>query len=102
MTSAIVLLPLTFWAKNHLSSVLKATTPAAFNAAFDAFVAHDATAVINGAHVSREELKQKWQEQAFDEAGATVDFTGDVEVSAEKDGSVLVSGVPPRTMCSGS
>jgi len=91
--SAIVLPPLTEWAKWHLSSILKATTQVDFDEAFDSFVAKDVTVILNGARISRDELKRQWQGEEFDEASATVTFSGAVEVPANKDEPVLAGFV---------
>ncbi|KAJ7743379.1 hypothetical protein B0H16DRAFT_1561617 [Mycena metata] len=83
MAVNIVLPPLKTWAENQLSLIIKATSSTAFNSAFDAFLSKNATITLNGKHISREEYKTKLQGEGFDEAGATVHFSGAVEVPSE-------------------
>jgi hypothetical protein len=83
MSVNIVLPPLRSWAEQHLSSIIKATTSAAFDAAFDGFLSQNAKITVNGKHVSRDEYKSQLKGQGFDEAGADVTFSGAVEVPSE-------------------
>lgn len=46
---------------------------------------------MNGKPVSRDLYKKQLQDQGFDEAGATVTFTGAVEVPADPDNAIQVS-----------
>ncbi|KAJ7157874.1 hypothetical protein C8R43DRAFT_882763 [Mycena crocata] len=80
MSTNIVLPPLRAWAEQHLSSIIKATTQTTFNAAFDSFLSKHATITVNGKNVSRDDYKKQLQGEGFDEAGATVSFSGAVEV----------------------
>ncbi|KAJ7154459.1 hypothetical protein B0H12DRAFT_1247006 [Mycena haematopus] len=85
MSANIVLPPLKTWAEQHLSSIIKATSKTAFDSAFDAFVSKKATIVVNGKHISRDEYQKQIQGEGFDEAGATVQFSGAVEVPSESN-----------------
>ncbi|KAJ7145736.1 hypothetical protein C8R44DRAFT_755771 [Mycena epipterygia] len=89
MAVNIALPPLRIWAEQHLSSIIKATTQTAFEAAFDGFLSKSATVTVNGKHVSRDEYKKQLQGEGFDEAGAEVTFSGAVEVPA--DNSIQLS-----------
>ncbi|KAJ7079639.1 hypothetical protein B0H15DRAFT_501276 [Mycena belliarum] len=84
MTANIVLPPLKTWAEQHLSSIIKATTQTAFDAAFDAFLSKHATVTVNGKHLSRDAYKKQLQGEGFDEAGAIVTFSGAVEVPTDQ------------------
>ncbi|KAJ7725303.1 hypothetical protein DFH07DRAFT_854181 [Mycena maculata] len=84
MAANIVLPPLRTWAEQHLSAIIKATSQAAFESAFDGFLSKNATVTVNGKHVSREQYKQQLQGEGFDEAGAFVTFGGAVEVPADQ------------------
>ncbi|KAJ6479022.1 hypothetical protein C8R45DRAFT_832855, partial [Mycena sanguinolenta] len=74
--------PLNDWAQQHLSAILKATTQTEFDSAFDAFVSKNATITVNGKKVSRDEYQKQLQGEGFDEAGATVQFSGAVEAGS--------------------
>ncbi|KAJ6476358.1 hypothetical protein C8R45DRAFT_1102616 [Mycena sanguinolenta] len=91
MSVNIVLPPLKTWAQQHLSSIIQATTQTTFNSAFDAFVSKNATITVNGKKVSRDEYQKQLQGEGFDEAGATVQFSGAVEVPLE--GNSIQAGV---------
>ncbi|KAJ6606160.1 hypothetical protein DFH09DRAFT_1017103 [Mycena vulgaris] len=93
MSTNIVLPSLRIWAEQHLSSILKATTQTAFNAAFDGFLSKHATVTVNGKHVSRDEYKKLLQGEEFNEAGATVTFNGAVEVPADQTHSIQAGAV---------
>jgi hypothetical protein len=83
MSVNIVLPPLKAWAEQHLSSIIQATTKTAFDSAFDAFLSKNATITLNGKDISRDEYQKQLQGEGFDEAGATVQFSGAVEVPSE-------------------
>ncbi|KAF7345040.1 hypothetical protein MVEN_01666900 [Mycena venus] len=85
MSANIVLPPLKTWAEQHLSSIIKATTKTAFDSAFDAFLSKNAKITVNGKHVSRDDYQKQLQGEGFDEAGATVQFSGAVEVPSESN-----------------
>ncbi|KAJ7145724.1 hypothetical protein C8R44DRAFT_755751 [Mycena epipterygia] len=87
MAVNIALPSLRIWAEQHLSSIIKATTQTAFDAAFDGFLSKSATVTVNGKHVSRDEYKKQLQGEGFDEAGAEVTFRGAVEVPANPNNS---------------
>ncbi|KAJ6542800.1 hypothetical protein B0H19DRAFT_1171954 [Mycena capillaripes] len=91
MASNIVLPPLKTWAEQHLSSIIKATTETAFDSAFEAFLSKHVTITVNGKNVSRDEYKKQLQGEGFDEAGATVEFSGAVEIPSENNS--IQSGV---------
>ncbi|KAL0579224.1 hypothetical protein V5O48_002786 [Marasmius crinis-equi] len=79
MTSNIVLPPADTWAQQHLETLIKASSQADFDSAFDAFISKDVREIVlNGAAVSRDEYKQKFRSQVFDERSAVVSFTGTV------------------------
>ncbi|KAG7087413.1 hypothetical protein E1B28_013381 [Marasmius oreades] len=89
MTSNIVLPPADTWAQRHLSALIQASSQEDFNSAFDLFISHDVKEIIlNGDKVTREEYKQKFRSQVFDERAATVTFAG--TVASGKD--ALLSG----------
>jgi len=86
MTSAIVLPSLTNWTEDQFSSIVKATTQADFEEAFDNFLAKHARVTVNGSHVSREHYKTLLQsEGALNQQSATVKFDGAVEVPSNQD-----------------
>ncbi|KAJ7450832.1 hypothetical protein FB451DRAFT_1146178 [Mycena latifolia] len=58
VTCDIVLPALGQWAQQHLASVLVATTPVAFSAAFDRFIAPNATVTFNGETLTRNSYKE--------------------------------------------
>ncbi|KAJ7817554.1 hypothetical protein B0H14DRAFT_2344442 [Mycena olivaceomarginata] len=91
MSVNIVLPPLKAWAEQHLSSIIQATTKTAFDSAFDAFLSKNATITLNGKDISRDEYQKQLQGEGFDEAGATVQFSGAVEVPSEIN-SIQVGG----------
>lgn len=101
MSVNIVLPPLRTWAEQHLSSIIKATTQTAFDAAFDGFLSKSATVTVNGKHVSRDEYKKQLQGEGFDEAGAEVTFSGAVEVPADQNNSIQVCMISlfPKIPC---
>ncbi|KAF8169154.1 hypothetical protein K438DRAFT_1983472 [Mycena galopus ATCC 62051] len=76
----IVLPPLKTWAQQHLSSIIQATTKPSFDSAFDSFLSKHVTITVNGKNISRDEYQKQLQGEGFDEAGATVQFSGAVEV----------------------
>ncbi|KAJ8090450.1 hypothetical protein PM082_019048 [Marasmius tenuissimus] len=79
MASNIVLPPANTWAQQHLTTLIEASSQADFDSAFDAFVSKNVQEIIlNGASVSRDEYKQKFRSQVFDERTAIVKFTGTV------------------------
>ncbi|KAJ6615357.1 hypothetical protein B0H10DRAFT_2041069 [Mycena sp. CBHHK59/15] len=88
MSVDIVLPPLKTWAEGHLSSIIKATSATAFDSAFDAFLSKHAKVTVNGKHISRDEYKKQLQGEGFDEAGATVAFSGAVEVPADQSNPI--------------
>jgi len=88
MSVNIVLPPLRTWAEQHLSSIIKATTQTAFDAAFDGFLSKHVTVTVNGKKVSRDDYKKQLQGEGFDEAGATVAFSGAVEVPADTNNPI--------------
>ncbi|KAJ7448437.1 hypothetical protein B0H11DRAFT_2080853 [Mycena galericulata] len=93
MSVNIVLPPLKTWAQQHLSSIIKATAPAALDSAFDAFLSKHATITVNGKRLSHDEYKKQLQGQGFDEAGAIVTFSGAVEVPANEDDNIQAGSV---------
>ncbi|KAJ7062295.1 hypothetical protein C8F01DRAFT_127712, partial [Mycena amicta] len=70
--------PLKTWAQQHLTAVLKATTQSAFNTAFDAFIAKDASITVNGKHVTRDAYKRTLE--GFEDRSVDVKFNEMVEV----------------------
>lgn len=90
MTSAIVLPPLSTWVKNHITTIIQATTQAAFNQAFDDFLEQKATITVNGQATSRDAYKAQLQGENFEEVAATVTFNGAVEVPKDATNTVEV------------
>lgn len=91
---AFVLPPLTDWAEGHLSAILKATTEAEFDNAFDAFISTRAHITVNGKNISREQYKQQLiGESAVNKQSASVQFNGTVEVPTDTEQPVDVSFV---------
>jgi hypothetical protein len=83
---SIVLPTLDKWVEGRLSAVLKATTQAAFDEAFDDFLAEHVHVTVNGAHIKREAYKKQLEaEGALNQEGATVKFDGAVVVPQKKD-----------------
>ncbi|EKM52786.1 uncharacterized protein PHACADRAFT_261414 [Phanerochaete carnosa HHB-10118-sp] len=75
-----VILTLDSWVEQHLQEVLTAKSQTAFDDAFDAFVALDASITVNGQHMSRAEYKKTlWNDEAHETSG-TVTFKGTVAV----------------------
>jgi len=89
MTAAIVLPSLTDWTKGKLAALIEANTQPKFDEVFDSFLAKEAVVTFNGAHVSREEYKQRLQEQsALNQQSASVKFDAAVELpTSEETGS---------------
>ncbi|KIM41970.1 hypothetical protein M413DRAFT_71471 [Hebeloma cylindrosporum] len=85
MSTAILAPTLTQWTENHVTAIIQATNEQDLTSAIDAFLAKDATIVINGAKLSRAEFQKQLQTEKFDEAGATISFVGAVQVPADKD-----------------
>jgi len=83
MASNFVLPSLTSWAKSHISAIIEATTSADLDSALDAFLTKDATFTVNGTTFSRSQYKTLLQQEKFDEIGATLNFSGEVEVQAD-------------------
>lgn len=74
---------LNLWVENHLRELLTAKAQAAFDDAFDAFVAPHASITVNGQHMSRAEYKKTlWNDEAHETSG-TVSFKGTVAVSKD-------------------
>ncbi|KAJ7619602.1 hypothetical protein FB45DRAFT_840096 [Roridomyces roridus] len=84
MSVNLVLPTLKNWAQLRLSAIIKATTPSAFDTAFDNFLSTHATLTVNGKHISRDEYKKQLQGEGFREAGASVTFNGAVEIPNDK------------------
>ncbi|KAF9265112.1 hypothetical protein L218DRAFT_998087 [Marasmius fiardii PR-910] len=79
MTSNIVLPPAATWARQHLSSLIQATSQETFNSAFDSFISRDVKEItLNGTRISRDEYKEKFRSQVFDERQTTVTSVGTV------------------------
>lgn len=88
---ALVLPPLRFWAEGHIASILKATTTASFNEAFDNFLSKHASITVNGQHLSRDQYKQQLLgESAVNKDSASVQFDGVVEVPTDQEEPVKV------------
>jgi len=86
MSVAIVLPTLTAWVEGHLSAVLKASTTANFDSAFDGFVSKHATITVNGRRLSRDEYKQQLLgESAVNKESTSVKFDGVVEVPTDEE-----------------
>ncbi|KAK6988853.1 hypothetical protein R3P38DRAFT_3228121 [Favolaschia claudopus] len=79
------------WAALHIIALCKAKTEIEFNNAFDSFIAPEASIIINGISLTRDEYKLRLRGQEFDEAGAAVDFRGAVEVPKDNKGGVDLS-----------
>jgi len=85
---AIVLPPITAWAKGHLASILTATTTTDFNSAFDAFLSKHATITVNGQHVSRDQYKQQLLGESTVgnlKQSTSIEFNGVVEVPTDQE-----------------
>ncbi|KAJ3904119.1 hypothetical protein F5879DRAFT_922522 [Lentinula edodes] len=85
---AIVLPQLGPWAESHIQAITQATTQENFNEAFDAFVTKDEShleIIFNGVSVTRDEYKARLKGEAFDEAGASVQFNGIATVPGKDD-----------------
>lgn len=94
MSANIVLPSLTNWTEGHLSSILKATTEADFDNAFDAFISKHANITVNGHHFSRDQYRQQLMgESAVNKESASVKFDGIVEVPTDKEFPVKVRHV---------
>ncbi|KAG7087412.1 hypothetical protein E1B28_013380 [Marasmius oreades] len=79
MNKNIVLPSADTWAQQRLSALIQASSQEDFNSAFDLFISHDVKEIVsNGDKISREEYKQKFRSQVFDERVATVAFAGTV------------------------
>src|SRR5882762_7767573 len=90
---AIVLPPITAWAKGHLASILTATTTTDFNSAFDAFLSKHATITVNGQHVSRDQYKQQLLGESTVgnlKQSTSIEFNGVVEVPTDQEQLVKV------------
>ncbi|KAJ3860520.1 hypothetical protein EV359DRAFT_48976 [Lentinula novae-zelandiae] len=91
---AIVLPQLGPWAESHIQTITQATTQESFNEAFDAFVTKDESHLeitFNGVSVTRDEYKARLKGEAFDEAGASVQFNRIATVPG-KDGNFIGEG----------
>ncbi|KAF8200334.1 hypothetical protein BJ912DRAFT_844368 [Pholiota molesta] len=82
MSSNIVLPQLDQWVKNHITAIIQAQTQADLESAVDAFLAKNATLVVNGAQLSQADFVQQLSSENFAEEGATVTFGGSVQVPA--------------------
>lgn len=97
---AFVLPPLTDWAEGHLSAILKATTEAHFDSAFDAFISNHVNITVNGKPLSREQYKQQLLgESAVNKQSASVQFSGTVEVPTDAEQPVDVRSLSCRIYC---
>lgn len=97
---AIVLPQLGPWAESHIETITQATTQESFNEAFDAFVTKDESHLeitFNGVSVTRDEYKARLKGEAFDEAGASVQYNGIATVPG-KDGNVTSNVSPPTCL----
>ena len=72
MSVNIVLPPLKAWAEGHLNALITAKSPDDFNQAFDNFFAKDIKIIFNGVPQTRDQYKEKLQQERFDEQGAVV------------------------------
>jgi hypothetical protein len=97
---AFVLPPLTDWAEGQLSAILKATTEAHFDSAFDAFISKHANITVNGQSLSRDQYKQQLLgESAVNKQSASVQFSGTVEVPTDAEQPVDVRSLSCRIYC---
>ncbi|CAA7262704.1 unnamed protein product [Cyclocybe aegerita] len=85
MSTAIVLPTLTQWTKNHITALIQASNNTDLTAALDAFFSKDATIIVNGVQVSRLDFAKQVKIENFDEAGASVAFSANVEVPKDQD-----------------
>ncbi|KAF9458720.1 hypothetical protein BDZ94DRAFT_1270088 [Collybia nuda] len=83
--SKIVLPQLASWTKGHVTAIVEATTAGALDDALKAFLAKDAKITVNGVEVSHDKYKTLIQGEKFQEAGATVAFSGEVQVPSADD-----------------
>ena len=80
MSTAIVLPPLNTWAKQHLTSLITATTQADFDSAFDNFIAKDVKSItFNGTSLTRDQYKKQLQGERFLERSATVNVLNEIQ-----------------------
>ncbi|KAF9821222.1 hypothetical protein IEO21_00830 [Rhodonia placenta] len=68
--------------EDRLKAIYSATTAAAFDEAFDAFLAKHAHITVNGKQLSREHYKQHLRKEKNDELSAKVTISDTVEVPA--------------------
>ncbi|KAK7014107.1 hypothetical protein VNI00_019404 [Paramarasmius palmivorus] len=93
LAAAIVLPSVDQWTQNQLEGLLKIVgqDDKQFSSAFDGFISTNATDFTwNGAHISRDEYKQKFQSQAIFVQSVDVNFTN--VVAEADDGGPLFSG----------
>ena len=91
MASNIVLLPLSKWAQQHITTIYQAVEATNFDSAFDAFISKDVKVTFNGNPITRDQYKQDIKGEKFAETSAQVQFIGTVEVPDDEDQPVLVS-----------
>ncbi|KAF9476910.1 hypothetical protein BDN70DRAFT_811482 [Pholiota conissans] len=82
MSTNIVLPELAQWVQNHISAIIQAQTQADLEDAVDAFLAKNATIVVNGAQLSQADFIQQLSSENFAEEGATVTFNNSLQVPA--------------------
>jgi hypothetical protein len=99
MSSNIVLPQLDQWVKNHITAIIQAQTQADLESAVDAFLAKNATLVVNGAQLSQADFVQQLSSENFAEEGATVTFGGSVQVPATAGDNFTVRVLP--RICAG-
>ncbi|KAH9936906.1 hypothetical protein B0H21DRAFT_825469 [Amylocystis lapponica] len=96
MSSRIVLPSLPNWTEQRLTAIFRATNPADFDAAFDAFVAPDAHITVNGKPLSHAQYKQRFASEKLEERAqdpAQVAFSGTVAAPATANESGGVGAV---------
>lgn len=91
MSSNIVLPQLAQWVKNHITTIIQAETQADLESAVSAFLAKDATVVVNGAQLSQADFVKQLSVENFAEEGAIVTFGGSVQVPTTAGDNFTVS-----------
>ena len=94
MSEAIILPSLSQWTKNHLTTIIQATTPSALDASLNAFLFKDAVITVNGCTISRYEFTTQLRSEKFAETKAFISFAGAIEVPADPTSHELVGAFP--------
>ena len=94
MASSTAPISLVTWIQDRITTLYRATSPTAFDAAFDALLHDSAQIHVNGVQLTRDEYKRRLQAQRPVASSATVAFSNIVHVPGKTVGNQEVLRSP--------